>query len=174
MNKLLSIAGLALLSGCTSYTPAPKVIAGYYYFVGDENCIMQSPVSPTQIVCGDKKRNVTEYRNPMTQYEMQMWQNAVLQRAQADMLASQQIAQMAQQSSQFLANSTQQLVQQTQQWTPPQVQPIGRQSRSPVIYSPVSNGYVGSDGSWVRQVGNATVGSDGTRCQQVGSHTMCK
>jgi len=174
MIKFLGVAAVLLLSGCASYTPAPKIIAGYYYYVGDKNCVMQHQVGPTQIVCGDKKRNVTEYRNAMTELELQAWQAAVMQRAQADMIASQQLAQMVQQSSQFLANSTQHIVQQNQQWSAPQVQPIGRQSNGTVIYSPVSNGYVGSDGSWIRQIGNTTVGSDGTRCQQVGSHRMCK
>ncbi len=120
-GSMKTITGLAcvLLAGCAT-SAAPNFFNGNYYMAGDATCKQVRALSPTRVMCIDKKGNDTGYRDALTAEQLQMYHMQMqYQQAQAQ-LYSQEL----QRSNQALQNSTQQLLQQSQQYTAPQVAPI--------------------------------------------------
>ena len=172
-----SAAAAILLSGCASYAPTRMAIAGHYYIVGDKDCTLQAPVAPTRIACGNRKRELTGYRDAMTEAEMAQYNAAVLSRIQQD-IEMQQLAAQMESTSQTWFNAGQQFLQQSQQFSTQLAQPSALPQVQPIVpfrasggtrYTQVGGTLFGSDGSNYRQIGNTLFGSDGTTSRRIGN-----
>lgn len=153
MRKIITAAGMLLISGCAS-NPAPNYFNGNYYMAGDSNCTQMRPLSSTRVMCIDTNGQNTGYRDAMTYEQMQMYQVQVLnQRAQME-----QLSQQLQQTGQTFQNIGQQALQQSQSWSAPQVQPVPTYGRGTTTY---------------RRVGNTIIDSNGRACQIVGQTVIC-
>lgn len=145
------IAGLfvmAMLTGCAT-APSPREFNGSYYMMGDSNCVLAYPLSPTRIMCGDKHKNQTGYREALSLEQLQMYQlqQAAARQERAELNESlRQTSQMLQQASQPLPS-----------YSSPQVQGIPTQGTT--TYN---------------QVGDTLIGTNGTSCQTVGQTTICR
>ena len=87
---------------------------------GDANCKQMRSVSPTQIMCTDKKGNGTGYRDALSIQQLQMYQ---MQR-QYEQAQMQSFTDELQRTSESIQNASRQTLQQSQQYTAPQVAPI--------------------------------------------------
>lgn len=170
MKRYLILTAAIALSGCAS-TAMPNFYAGNYYMAGDKGCVRMSSLSPTRIMCHDKKGNQTGYRDAMTREDLQVYQIVMMNQA----IQNQQVNQNIRDLNQSIQNSTQQTLQQSQQYRAPTVQPITPGASPGVItYTQSGNVFRGSNGVTYTQTGNFLIGSDGTKCQVVGPNILCR
>lgn len=169
MKRYLTLVAAMALSGCAS-TAMPNLYSGNYYMAGDKNCQKMSSLSPTRIMCHDKRGNQTGYRDAMTKEDLEIYQIVMFDQA----IQNQQLNQNIRELNQSLQNSTQQTLQQAQQYRAPTVQPVTPSGSSGAIsYTRSGNVLRGSNGVTYTQAGNFLVGTDGTKCQIVGQNILC-
>jgi len=120
----LAVAALTL-TACAS-GPTPMIMNGRYYMAGDAVCVRYTVLTPTRIMCHDRKGVAQGYRDAIPHETMAIY-------AQQQALASQQIGELANQLNQTadsIARSNQAAAasyNQTLRSMPTTTQPIGPQ-----------------------------------------------
>lgn len=159
MRKVIGLVGLLSLTACAN-DPALNFVNGRYYIAGDKHCKFSRTISDSQIMCFDKDRKETGYRNALTNDEIQMF------------------AQKQQMDVQALNNSIQRLGDASKTWvTQPNIvtpSPTQYGQSGAITYTQVGNSLIGSNGVTYRQAGSTVLGSDGTSCRVVGSTIICR
>lgn len=158
MKAYVAIASLLLLPGCATMAE-PNFFNGQYYLAGDANCKFMTVMTPTRIMCSDKKGMQTGYRDAMTQIDLQT--HAANQQA-----LSNAISQSAYSLGYAIGGGGA---------PPPQVNSyvMPPQPRS-VTYTQIGNSLFGSNGVTYTQTGNIVHGSDGTTCTITGNIIHCR
>lgn len=126
MHSLI-IASAIILSGCATARPPLAAIGGHWFFVGDDECALQVPVSSTRIICSTKKREVTGYREALTEQQLHTINMRLMQvhsARQQRQIEMDQLNQSLRQAGEAFQRSGQQILQQSQQYSAPTVQPI--------------------------------------------------
>ena len=72
-----------VLSACVS-SPAPNFYNGRYYMAGDDNCVMMRALSPDRIMCINSKKQESGYRDALTDQQLYMYQQTVMQQQAAN------------------------------------------------------------------------------------------
>lgn len=166
---LFVVASALIITGCAT-TASPMYLNGNYYMAGDQSCFYSRPISDTRIMCLDKERYETGYRDAMSYEQVQIYhQNQYYQQVQIE-----ELSETIRQTGESFQNSSQQYLQQSQQYTAPQVQSLSPYNSSGVItYRQVGSTIVGSDGTTINAVGSSFIGSDGSICQLVNEAIIC-
>lgn len=92
MKRSWLLLGALVVAGC-SQTASPTFDGGHYFMTGDANCTQyRLHKSGMQIACANASGQITGYRAPMTDQQLQMYQTNQIVAAQQNAAVSSQIA----------------------------------------------------------------------------------
>lgn len=115
-----ALGALMLLGACAS-TPSPQYFNGGYFMTGGADCERFRANGPYEILCADKKGNITGRRPIMTAQDMQMYAIRRQQQSQEIEALGRQMVE----AGESFNRSAQAYGQQASSWTPPAITPIG-------------------------------------------------